>query len=84
MSINWQCESPYVQVRLLDSMPRYYSREVQGDYWYSLPENIRNDKAKAMFISRYYPGYVVKYIWEHDLVQEDKVLELLLSWLGVK
>jgi hypothetical protein len=57
--------------------------EVQGDYWHNLPSNARADKIKAAFIEKYYPGYVLKYIWEHELVDKGETFKLLQNWLGI-
>ena len=56
--------------------------DVQGTYWHSLPANIRNDRAKATYISRYFPNIDVKYVWEHEFNARDRVRSLLCYWLG--
>jgi len=58
--------------------------EVQGEYWHSLPENIARDKAKASYINDNFPGrYELKYVWEHEFNNKDKVIELVKYWLGI-
>lgn len=54
--------------------------EVQGDYWHSLSENVRNDNAKATIIKKYFPQYQLKYIWEKEFRSirgTKRILELL-------
>jgi hypothetical protein len=57
--------------------------EVNGDYWYSLPKSVRNDKSKATYIQRYFPKHEIKYLWEHEFVAMDRVRNLLKYWLGL-
>lgn len=54
--------------------------EVQGDYWHNLPFNIRNDRAKAEIVRKYYPDYNLRYIWESEFKSIrgiDRLLEIL-------
>ena len=54
--------------------------EVNGDYWHSLPENMRNDRAKRTFIERYYPQFHVCTIWESEIKSvrgNQRILEIL-------
>lgn len=54
--------------------------EVQGNYWHNLPENKKNDAAKATIIRRYYPQYDLKYLWESEFNQirgTDRLLEII-------
>jgi transposase len=57
--------------------------EIQGDYWHGLPDVIRNDKAKSTYINEYFPHLKLYYIWEHECLQEERVLEKLKYWLGL-
>ena len=57
--------------------------EVQGDYWHNLPKNIRNDKSKATYLKTYFPEYDLKYLWEHEFDNKDRVINLLKYWLGL-
>lgn len=57
--------------------------EVQGDYWHSLPKAVRNDKAKATYIQRYFPQYKLKYIWEHECLSMGSVECKIKNWLGI-
>jgi very-short-patch-repair endonuclease len=57
--------------------------EVQGNYWHSLPNAVRNDKAKATYIERYQPELKLQYIWEHECLQPEKVLEKIKYWTGI-
>ena len=57
--------------------------EVQGDYWHSLPKALRNDKAKSTYINQYFPEYKLKYVLEHECLQQDKILAKIKYWLGL-
>jgi len=57
--------------------------EVNGDYWHSLPKSVRNDRSKSTYINRYFPQYIIKYIWEHEFIAKDRVLNILRYWLGL-
>jgi GNAT superfamily N-acetyltransferase len=56
--------------------------EVQGDYWHNLPKTIRNDKAKATYASQY-SDLKLYYVWEHECLQEERILEKVKYWLGL-
>lgn len=54
--------------------------EVHGNYWHNLPENKKNDLAKATIIQKYYPQYQLKVIWESEIKSircNDRLLEVL-------
>jgi very-short-patch-repair endonuclease/transposase len=55
--------------------------EVQGTYWHSLPDAKRRDSAKSTYIERYRPDLKLQYVWEHECLQENKVLEKIKRWL---
>lgn len=57
--------------------------EVQGDYWHSLPGAINRDKSKATYLRTYFPEYDLKYLWEHEFNNKDRVENLLKYWLGI-
>lgn len=57
--------------------------ECQGDYWHSLDNIKRNDKAKFTYINKYFPEYEIMYIWEHEFYTKDGVLDRLKSKLGL-
>lgn len=57
--------------------------ECQGDYWHSLPKAIRNDKAKAEYITRYFNQYRILYLYEHDFTTKDYVIHRLKHELGL-
>ena len=57
--------------------------EVQGDWYHSLPKKITRDKQKATYLSRYFPDYDLKYLWEHEFNNKDRVVNLLRYWLGL-
>ena len=58
--------------------------ECQGDYWHTLPNNVRRDKSKFTYIDKYFPQYEVMYIWEHEFYEKDGVLDRLKSKLGIE
>jgi len=54
--------------------------EVNGSYWHSLPNGIKNDKAKSEIVNRYFPQFKLRVIWEGELKSiraNDRLLELL-------
>lgn len=54
--------------------------EVNGDYWHSLPDNIRNDRSKSTLINTYYPSYKLRVLWEREFRSvrgKDRLLEVL-------
>lgn len=57
--------------------------EVNGDYWHSLPDNMRNDRAKRTLIEKYYPQYRVCTIWESE-IKSVRGNERLLEILGIQ
>lgn len=58
--------------------------ECQGDYWHNTDTHIRNDKAKSTYIERYYSNqYELKYIWEHEFLNKDKIIDLIKYWTGI-
>jgi hypothetical protein len=58
--------------------------EVQGDYWHNLPKVIARDKSKATYLKTYFPEYDLKYLWEHEFNNKDRISNLLKYWLGLK
>jgi hypothetical protein len=42
--------------------------EVQGEYWHTLPNNERRDKAKYAYLRSTRPASRIVYIWDYDLV----------------
>ncbi len=57
--------------------------ECQGDYWHTLPNNVKRDRAKFIYINRYFPDYEIMYIWEHEFYTKDRVLDRLKLKLGL-
>ena len=57
--------------------------EVQGDYWHQLPEQQRRDKGKSTYISTYHHNLSMLYVWEHECLQPEKVMEKLKYHLGI-
>jgi len=56
--------------------------ECQGEYWHSIREG--SDKAKASYISNNHSDkYELKYIWEHEFHNKNRVVELVKYWLGI-
>lgn len=58
--------------------------ECQGNYWHSLPNSRSRDKAKASYIADNFPNHRLKYIWEHEFYNYQKVITLLKTWLGIE
>jgi len=57
--------------------------EVNGDYWHNLPKIIKRDKSKATYLGTYFPQYDLKYLWEHEFNNKDRIIQLLKYWLGL-
>jgi len=57
--------------------------EVQGEYWHSQPGNILRDNQKLSYISNNFPNCEVKYIWDHEFLFKDRVVETIKYWLGI-
>lgn len=55
--------------------------ECQGNYWHSTPQARQRDSAKASYITNNFPQHELKYIWEHEFYNYNKVIELLKYWL---
>lgn len=59
--------------------------ECQGEYWHSLSDNVRRDAAKSSYIINNFPDqYELRYLWEHEFQNQNKVLQTLQFWLGEK
>ena len=67
-----------------DGLNRSILIECQGDYWHSLPKNIRNDKSKFTYINRYFPEYEIMYLWEREFSTKDKIVSKLKSKLNIE
>lgn len=58
--------------------------ECQGDYWHSLENKVRIDRAKASYIeNNFSKEYELKYLWEHEFKCENKIVDLIKYWLGI-
>lgn len=58
--------------------------ECQGDYWHNLERTVRRDAAKASYITNNFSGrYELKYLWEHEFKNPEKIVWLLKYWLGI-
>jgi transposase len=57
--------------------------ECQGDYWHSQERHIRSDRGKATYISANFPGYELKYLWEHEFKEHNRIIETIKYWLGI-
>jgi len=56
--------------------------ECQGDYWHSRKETITKDSQKAAYIENNFSGeYEIKYIWEHEFYELDRLRSLLNYWV---
>lgn len=57
--------------------------EVQGDYHHSRHDIIKRDKERRQFYLDYLTDrYDLKYIWEHEFLCHNKVIDKLHYWLG--
>jgi hypothetical protein len=58
--------------------------ECQGDYWHSIPKAIIRDEQKASYIANNFPHkYEIKYLWEHEFGERDRITSTLKYWLGL-
>jgi hypothetical protein len=58
--------------------------DVHGEYWHSLNSKASSDAAKSTYIALYFKDkYEYKVIWEHEFLQQDRIISLLKYWLGV-
>jgi len=57
--------------------------ECQGDFIHNLPNKRRSDAAKATYIDKYCPDCKLKYVWEHEFHNHNKVTESIRYWLGI-
>jgi GNAT superfamily N-acetyltransferase len=75
---------PYSFDCVIPSTPKKLLIECQGDYWHSLDVIKSRDKAKAAYITNNLANeYEIRYIWEHEFKNLNKVQELLKYWLGL-
>lgn len=65
------------------SLQQHLLIECQGDYWHTLPDATRRDKAKFTYINEYFKTHKVMYFWEREFYQRDRVRNRLLSLLGI-
>jgi len=57
--------------------------EINGDYWHRLPKTISKDKAKATYVEKHYQQYQLKYLWEHEFYQLEKINKFIeFSFVG--
>ena len=57
--------------------------EVQGDYWHNRPNTIAKDKSKSTYLKTYFSEYDLKYLWEHEFDNKDRVINLIRYWVGL-
>lgn len=58
--------------------------DCNGDYWHNLKSRIATDKAKATYTNEHHAEkYEIKYIWEHEFANHNKVVELIKYWMGI-
>lgn len=57
--------------------------EVQGDYWHNQEKQIIRDKQKATYLKTYFSEYELKYLWEHEFDNKNRIINLLEYWLGL-
>ncbi len=57
--------------------------ECQGEYWHSSKDVVTRDKAKSSYIANNFgQQYEIKYIWEHEFYNLQKVVELIKYWVN--
>ena len=69
-------------------IPRQNNRtlliECNGDYWHNSPRAKSRDKSKSTYIAEYHNNtYELKYLWEHEFKNKDRVIETIKLWLGL-
>jgi hypothetical protein len=58
--------------------------ECQGDYWHSTPKAVIRDEQKASYVANNFSGkYEIKYLWEHEFGEKDRIISTLKYWLGL-
>ncbi len=57
--------------------------ECQGNYWHGSDVAAARDRAKFTYIDRYFPDYEIMYVWEHEFIAKDRVLDRLKLKLGI-
>ena len=58
--------------------------ECQGDYWHSRPKSQARDLSKSSYINDNLGNtYELKYLWEHEFSNKDRIIETLKLWLGL-
>lgn len=58
--------------------------ECQGDYWHSSEKATRRDLTKQSYIINHLSDqYEIKYLWEHEFMNKDRIVETLKYWLGL-
>lgn len=70
---------------VIEHKPRKLLIEVNGDYWHrQVAHVIKNDKSKRTFFERYLSTeYDMYYLWEHEFLCHNKVVDKIKQWLGV-
>jgi len=64
-----------------DNMPDLLI-EYQGEYWHKIRHI--DDKRKSSYISNNFTGiYELKYIWEHEFYNRNKIKETIKYWVGL-
>jgi very-short-patch-repair endonuclease len=56
--------------------------EVQGDYWHSLKNNVRRDKAKYSYFRKAFPDSTLLYVWEHETLIPRLVEKKISAAIG--
>lgn len=59
--------------------------EVNGDYWHrKVPHVIKNDKSKrTYFENNLFDKYDLKYLWEHEFLCHEKIVDKIKYWVGI-
>jgi hypothetical protein len=66
------------------TMQKHLLIECQGDYWHSLDNVKVRDNQKFTYINKYFPEYEIMYVWEHEFLVKDGVVDRLKLKCGLK
>lgn len=56
--------------------------ECNGEYWHGDARTQAKDSAKATYVSKYFPDYELRQLWEHEFKERNKIKDLLQYWTG--
>ena len=80
-AIGWYTFDCRIDPQLGINLQKSLLIEVQGDYWHSLEKTIKRDKSKSTYLKTYFPEYDLKYLWEHEFNNKDRIINLIKYWI---